>query len=70
MNIVVVTMLLTVAAPKEMDANLLATAARNAVLLLLPKPENGDATKNPFDAEVKFIGVRDKDLSAAGTRSD
>jgi hypothetical protein len=61
MSIVVVTMLLTVAAPKEMDANLLATAARNAVLALLPKPENGDAAKHPYDAEVKFVGIRAKE---------
>ena len=61
MSVVLVTMLLTVAAPKDMDANLLAVAARNAVLALLPKPENGDADKHLFGAEVKFVGVRAKE---------
>ena len=61
MGIVLVTMLLTVAAPRVIDAGVLATAARNAVLALLPKAENGNADKNPFDVEVKFIGVRPKE---------
>ena len=61
MGIVLVTMLLTVAAPREIDAGVLATAARNAVLALLPRAQNGNADKIPFDVEVKFIGVRRKE---------
>lgn len=61
MNTVVVTMLLTVTAPKEMDPNLFAAAARNAILALLPRPENGDVAKHPFEADVSFISMRTKE---------